>query len=667
MNFVEYKKLVSSVPIGKSLSDAIYVHKDAFTYLPLPLLALLHKTHETLLDNTEFNIVKLFKKEFKASYLNYPDFESIAHPALQQSININFETFDKKVMNYSETDNPPILHRKESFIPPSHILYKKFKALTELEESFELFENTNKIGFKKYWDKLCLKKGLFFEGNEIKIATQAESSEVEVSLQKTEILENAVIERHKTAISRNNLSRPLQSILGFDLLTKTTTYFDYGCGLGDDIKELQAHDYHASGWDPVHNASAKKQVTDIVNLGFVINVIEDIQERVFVLKDAFSLCKKVLVVSALTKNGVDENKGSAFKDGLVTSRITFQKYYEQEELKAFIEGTLNESAIPVSMGIFFVYKTEADFSEHLNKQYRTKIDWQLLTKNTQPTEKIAKKKLEVFEKHAEILNDYWAFTLNLGRWPKNNEFDREAEIKSQLGSLNKVKRLLVSKYNETLIGESAKRRSEDLLLLSALMHFKKKIVFAHLGKTLQNDIVEFYGKVNVLEEHSKKLLFQLGDTNAIEKLCHENKNLGFLDEQALYILYEQLEKLPLLLRLYVLCATQFYGQLNKIDIIKIHIKSGKVTLLQYDNIEENDLPELKLRVKVALRGQKIDVFNYDNWPEKQLLYYKSKYLPNDDPRLETWSKINQTLQRLKIPTDDYGPTKAQFLEISGQW
>jgi len=89
-------------------------------------------------------------------------------------------------------------------------------------------------------------------------------------------------------------------------------------------------------------------------------------------------------------------------------------------------------------------------------------------------------------------------------------------------------------------------------------------------------------------------------------------------------------------------------------------------LLVYDDLINNPLPELRLRVKVALRGQKIDIFNYENWPEKQLLYYKSKYLPQADPRFADWSKIDSKLRKLNIPETDYGPTKAQYLEISGQ-
>jgi len=200
--------------------------------------------------------------------------------------------------------------------------------------------------------------------------------------------------------------------------------------------------------------------------------------------------------------------------------------------------------------------------------------------------------------------------------------------------------------------------------MHALLHFKKKVEFNNLGGILQNDIKEFFGQINLLEEESKKLLFQIGDKNLISNLCNNNDHQGYLDKQALYILRNHLDELPIILKIYILCATQFYGQINDIDIIKIHKKSGKVTLLAYDDLENNDLPELKLRVKVALRGQKIDVFNYDLWPEKQILYYKSKYLPSNDDRFKKWARINLKLYSLNIPDEGYGPNKEDFEKLS---
>jgi len=50
---------------------------------------------------------------------------------------------------------------------------------------------------------------------------------------------------------------------------------DYGCGKGDDVRELEAHGVDVLGWDPVHKPEHTPTKRDIVNLGFVTNVIED--------------------------------------------------------------------------------------------------------------------------------------------------------------------------------------------------------------------------------------------------------------------------------------------------------------------------------------------------------------------------------------------------------
>jgi len=58
------------------------------------------------------------------------------------------------------------------------------------------------------------------------------------------------VERHKTAVTRYKLSKPVKSILEYQLLKPWMTVFDYGCGLGADVAGLQALGFQASGWDP---------------------------------------------------------------------------------------------------------------------------------------------------------------------------------------------------------------------------------------------------------------------------------------------------------------------------------------------------------------------------------------------------------------------------------
>ena len=75
------------------------------------------------------------------------------------------------------------------------------------------------------------------------------------------------------------VSKPVKSLLEYGLLRPGTTFFDYGCGRGADFRGLQGLGYEADGWDPVFRRDAGKRESDLVNLGYVLNVIEDSAER----------------------------------------------------------------------------------------------------------------------------------------------------------------------------------------------------------------------------------------------------------------------------------------------------------------------------------------------------------------------------------------------------
>src|SRR5262249_19589692 len=81
---------------------------------------------------------------------------------------------------------------------------------------------------------------------------------------------------HKTAIRRCDLSRPMKSALQDGLIDPTVTVFDYGCGHGQDIALLTAQGIACDGWDPAFRPDAARCPADVVNLGFVLNVIEDV-------------------------------------------------------------------------------------------------------------------------------------------------------------------------------------------------------------------------------------------------------------------------------------------------------------------------------------------------------------------------------------------------------
>src|SRR5947209_1466077 len=111
-------------------------------------------------------------------------------------------------------------------------------------------------------------------------------------------MEGVSIHRHKTAIRRGDFSRPVKCLLRDGLVGKDVTFFDYGCGRGEDVELLGAEGITSSGWDPAHRPNAPQQEADVINLGYVINVIEDPEERAATLRRAWELCRQLLAVSA---------------------------------------------------------------------------------------------------------------------------------------------------------------------------------------------------------------------------------------------------------------------------------------------------------------------------------------------------------------------------------
>jgi len=140
----------------------------------------------------------------------------------------------------------------------------------------------------------------------------------------------------------------------FGFLDGPQSLFDYGCGRGDDLRLLSELNVPASGWDPVFRPDAERQSADIVNLGFVLNVIEDPDERRETLKAAFALARKVLIVSVMLGYQSKREQFAAYEDGIRTQRNTFQRYYVQDEFRSYVEKTLGANAIPIAAGICLV-------------------------------------------------------------------------------------------------------------------------------------------------------------------------------------------------------------------------------------------------------------------------------------------------------------------------
>ncbi len=118
MEFTPYKKQVEALSLGKRLPDATYLHKSALPLVSVELDEFTSALAAEYAVGHDWNIAKYFRRDFKVSLLSYPTFLDESYPALTGSVTIDLVRKKARKTDYSKSDNPPILHRKETLIAP---------------------------------------------------------------------------------------------------------------------------------------------------------------------------------------------------------------------------------------------------------------------------------------------------------------------------------------------------------------------------------------------------------------------------------------------------------------------------------------------------------------------------------------------------------------------
>ena len=108
-------------------------------------------------------LVKFHLDKPVVSFLCYPLFFADPHPALFFSATVDADQQTVRFTDYSQQNNPPILHRKETMISPEHPCYVRFAAQTQAEEAAGLYVKTSRIGRRKGWEALLKAKGVTLE------------------------------------------------------------------------------------------------------------------------------------------------------------------------------------------------------------------------------------------------------------------------------------------------------------------------------------------------------------------------------------------------------------------------------------------------------------------------------------------------------------------------
>lgn len=584
-NFEHICLLLRNSSIGKLLPDSLYIHVCCLQFLDSLLQEYELKARKILDNPPDFNIIKFSLEEPKISYLFYPDFWENPHPILARSIVVDIQNQSCNVIDYTPSENPPILHRKETFLFPQHPQYEKFAYLTQMEEKLGLLDNPRHIGHLRQWQKLLLDNSLCFIDHYL--ACNLDNNPQQF-LQ---------IERHRAAIHRNTLSRPVRLVLEAGLIQPGMTFFDYGCGHGVDVKIMAEKGYESAGWDPYYFPDNPLKEADIVNLGYVINVIENVTERREALLKAWSLTKEILIVSAQVL--VYNRQGEfAYGDGIVTEKNTFQKYYEQEELKCYIEQVLKQEALPIDLGIFLVFRNPQKAEEFRASRFHSRLK--------SPRILYPPKKFADYE---ELLKPLMAFYSERGRLPEKGELPQEEEIKKEFGSYKRAFKVILQATDEQEWEQIVIRRRQDILVYLALSNFRQRPTFRKLPPPLKADIKALFGSYQAACLIADELLLKVGNLELIKQICQQTP-FGKLSHNSLLVHINSLDSLPTLLRLYEGCASMTVGRMEGANLVRLYFHLPRISYLFVPNFDTEQMPTVAAKMSVDLKKLTVKYRDY---------------------------------------------------------
>jgi DNA phosphorothioation-associated putative methyltransferase len=444
---------------------------------------------------------------------------------------------------------------------------------------------------------------------------------------------------HRTAKSRTSLSRPVQLAVDTGLLSRSTTLFDYGCGRGDDLRLLTQAGYSADGWDPVSRPHTVRVTADVVNLGYVVNVIEQPEERAAALRSAWALTRQVLIVAGRLSSDMSgslQPRG----DGWLTANGTFQRFYTQHELRAWIDSTLDVESIAAAPGIFMVFRNESSAQSFLHRLRR------------RPAAAVPLSRRDIlFERHAALLKPLMTFFSDRGRLPLETELPQAEELTAALGSIARAWQVVAHVTKAEGWDEIREQRAAEMRIHLALGKLRRRPSFSGLPPVMQQDVRALFGSYKQACSEADALLWGAGDLVAIAAVCRA-AGVGKLTATDLYVHRSLIDELPPLLRVYEGCARWIAGEVRGSNIVKLAWNKPKVSYLAYPNFDRHAHPVLDAAVVVDLADQSLTIRDYGSRANPPILHRKELFVSPEYPGAAKFARLTRQEERWGL----YGDT-----------
>ena len=150
---------------GKHVGRFSYYHTDLTSRLSSVQASLEATRNRLYRAPFDFNVVKL-DRHIRISFLLYEDFTA-PFPVLLKTLSCDVAQGTARLADYSQSANPPILHRKELLLPDNDPLVPEAVQLTQRLENLGAFAHAKKIGTRNGWNAALNDLGLTLNGDEL--------------------------------------------------------------------------------------------------------------------------------------------------------------------------------------------------------------------------------------------------------------------------------------------------------------------------------------------------------------------------------------------------------------------------------------------------------------------------------------------------------------------
>jgi DNA phosphorothioation-associated putative methyltransferase len=628
---------------GKRVGGALYLHISAMQEADPNIRERIERA-SVAADESAWNVVKV--QGDAVSLLLYEAFDEAAFPSLLASVRVNLSDGSVVSTDYRNRSNPPILHRKETLLRPDDPQRPAFAALTRLAEEHNLFAEPHCIGTRKAWLERVEAAGLVVQGAKL---LRRETAPVDVV-------------RHRTAIIRRDLSQPVQMLVAHRIVTESTTVLDYGCGQGDDVAALAANGFQVFGWDPHYAPDGPRRPADVVNLGFVLNVIEDRHERAETLMAAYGFARRALSVAVMPLGKYTFDGLRPYGDGYVTARGTFQKYFAQQDLRDFIAQVLGEAPVAFAPGIFVVFRDKELEQEVLLKRQARDIIRPVGWRAPERARRAIAARPELAERIRAELEMLWTAIAERGRILDAKEFPDALREQLRIANVSPARATdlcLADPSTRDSLAALASARREDLLIHLALTLFPGAPRYTTLARSIQRDVRAFFGSHSAAIQEANVLLFSVGKAETVRAgvSAAVAMGLGAMRDGDTFRMHSAvLNRLPAVLRVLVGCAGVLRGGTEGADFIDIKMDGRRVAFIACVDASAR-LPIYTERTRVDLGRLKVTV----DQPEGMILYLKGRFLPRDAPGVEEQLVFDRKLVKAGIVDEEgKGPRYAEL-------